>query len=145
MIKLQGDVVVERPVSDVFDFLSRVENYPSWQPAIREAQQTSPGAVGLGTTLRIVLLGPGNQPMEARAKVSEYDPGRLFGFQTTSGPANVRALYRFEPAGQGTRADIRIDIQLTGGLRFLEGMVAGQVEGEFRTSLLRLKRVLEAR
>ncbi len=144
MIKLLGDVLIDRPLDMVFGFLTRIENYPSWQPGIREAQQLSPGSVGVGTDLRIVFVGPGNQPMEARARVTEYDPGRRFAYETTSGPAKIRGFYQFRSDGQRTHADIRTEVQLTGGLRLVEGLVAGQIEEEFRASLLRLKRVLEA-
>ena len=145
MITVEGDVYIARAVGTVFEFLSRIENYPLWQPGIRGARQTSEGPVAVGTTLWIAFAGPGDRPMEATARVTGYVPGKLFSFQTTSGPASVRGVYGFEAAGDGSVVVVRTDIQPTGALRFLEGLLAGQVKKEFPRSLERLKRVIESR
>ncbi len=143
MIRLEGSVEILRPVEIVFDFLSRVENYPSWQPGIAEAQQTSTGAVGLGSTMRLAFLGPGDRRMAATAEVTEFQRPTRFAYRTTSGPAKVSASYDYRATEGGTLVVVRSDLQPTGALRFLEGLLAGQVKAEFPVSLQRLKRVLE--
>ncbi len=144
MIRVEGAVEVERPADRVFEFLSRVENYPSWQPGIEKAERTSPGPVQVGTTMRLVFRGPSDTRIVATAEVTECTRPERFAYRTTSGPAKVTGTYDFQPTPAGTRVAIRTEVQPTGALRLLEGKLAPQVKAEFPVSLLRLKRALEA-
>ena len=50
MIEFTNQVVIERPVKDVFDFVSQLENAPKWNYFVQQVRQTSPGPVGFGTS-----------------------------------------------------------------------------------------------
>jgi hypothetical protein len=51
MARFKQSVVINRPVEQVFVFVSDLENDPPWSGAAG-MRRTSPGPVGIGTTFR---------------------------------------------------------------------------------------------
>ena len=50
MVKIEVSAVIDRPVEDVFAFMSNPENDPQWQSDTAETKITSQGPMGVGTT-----------------------------------------------------------------------------------------------
>jgi Polyketide cyclase / dehydrase and lipid transport len=69
--------IVQRPPEVVFDFVARhhFDNHPRWDPDLLEMTQTSPGAVGVGASARVVRR-QGRGRVEGTATVVEYEPDR---------------------------------------------------------------------
>ena len=59
MARIDGAVVIKRPVDEVFDFVADERNEPRYNPGIRRAEKLSPGPIGCGTRFRAeaVTLG----------------------------------------------------------------------------------------
>jgi len=49
MLESRGAVRIEQPPEVVFDYLADMRNEPKWLPGAAAVEQTTPGAVGLGT------------------------------------------------------------------------------------------------
>lgn len=49
MVKIEHSVVINRPVAEVFAYVTRPENTPRWQSGMLASQQISDGAMGVGT------------------------------------------------------------------------------------------------
>jgi Polyketide cyclase / dehydrase and lipid transport len=49
MARIEGDLVINRPVEEAFDFVADERNEPCYNPRIRRAEQLSPGPIGRGT------------------------------------------------------------------------------------------------
>jgi len=47
--------MVDRPVEEVWDFISTFENTTRWSRGVLEARQTSDGPLGVGSTLQTVV------------------------------------------------------------------------------------------
>jgi Polyketide cyclase / dehydrase and lipid transport len=96
--------VVQRPPEVVFDFVARrhFENHPRWDPDVLEMTQTSPGAVGVGTTAHVVRR-QGRGRAEGTATVVEYEPDRCAGWDVRFGPFRLhqRAEFVSEERGSG--------------------------------------------
>jgi hypothetical protein len=54
MAVISVERVIARPPRTVFDFVAthHFQNHPKWDPDVLEMTQTSPGAVGTGTTAK---------------------------------------------------------------------------------------------
>ena len=50
MIRIETSIVINRPVKEVFAFLSNFENWPKWSPGLLENKKTSDGPISRGTT-----------------------------------------------------------------------------------------------
>lgn len=54
MIKIEQSVIIHRPVEEVWQFMSNVENVTKWDRGVLQARQTSEGPLGVGSTLQTV-------------------------------------------------------------------------------------------
>ena len=54
MFKLEVSEVINRPVEEVFAYISNPENDSLWQSDTAETEITSEGPIGVGTTYRDV-------------------------------------------------------------------------------------------
>jgi uncharacterized protein YndB with AHSA1/START domain len=142
MVHAEYEVVIDRPIAEVFAFLADGLNDPTWRDGVEEIHRTSE-AIGIGATYRQMVRGPGGIHAPGDYVISEYDPPHRLGFQVTAGP--VRPTGRFDltetdPARTTVRSTI--DVNPTGAMRFMAGIIGKEFENEVR-QIERLKDVLE--
>ena len=137
------EIVIDRPVKDVFDYVTNVRNLPEWQESAIEVDWVEGGSPGQGARLRERrdLLG---RTIESELEVTAYEPDRRFDVKALSGPIRFEVRHSFEAAGGGTRLRLTAEGQAGGMLRFAGPMVTRQAERQFRGDLERLKHVLES-
>jgi carbon monoxide dehydrogenase subunit G len=143
MTTITQSVTVNRPVAEVWDFISNFENTTRWSRGVLEARQTSDGPLGVGSTLRTVVKAFGRR-RTADYLVTEYEPNRAFAFEVTSGPMTSRARYSIEPAGAGTRLTASGEAEATGPYKLLAPVLVSTVKRHSQNDLANLKRILEA-
>lgn len=144
MIRVEREIEVDRPAEEVFARLTRIEDLPNWQPAIREAAITSPGPLGAGSTIRLVVDAAGQQT-EAHGRVVDYGPPERIALEASAGPADLIAAVKVTPIDAGRCAVwLGTDIKLGGLLRFAEGMVRGRIEAEAPEAAAHIKSWLES-
>jgi carbon monoxide dehydrogenase subunit G len=143
MIRIDREIDVARPPEVVFDHLADVARFPQWQPAIQRAEQVSPGPLGPGSELRLVLRGP-TGPIEVLVEIVAMERPALLALRTLSGPAAVEARCELRPEGVGTRARFTAAIELKGLLRFAESAARTAIDRELPTALADLARRIES-
>ena len=52
MARIEGELVINRPIDEVFDFVADERNEPRYNRHIRRAEKLSPGPIGRGTRFR---------------------------------------------------------------------------------------------
>jgi uncharacterized protein YndB with AHSA1/START domain len=135
-------VVIDRPVRQVFGFVSDFENVPRWNYAITRTRKTSPGPVSAGTTY--VQRREVPEPGEEQFTVTDLVPDRQVAVEGTLGPFPARLSYEFEPAeGGGTVVTNSVELRITGPLRLLGGIATSRVKKAVADNLGALKRLLE--
>jgi uncharacterized protein YndB with AHSA1/START domain len=135
-------VIVDRPIADVFAYIADGTNNPRWRAGVLEIERTSPRD-GEGESYRQVLAGPGGRRIRGDYRVTRYEAPTLLEFAVTAGPA--RPTGRFELAAVGpqqTSVSFTLDVQPTGLMRLMSGMITRQMHAEVR-QLEALKRELE--
>jgi len=143
MIKNENSVEINKPIEEVFEYVTNIDNLPLWAGPVTEAKQTSEGPVGVGTTQTQVaqLLG---RRIESSLEVTEYEPNKKFTTKSTSGPIPIEVHYNFEPVAEGTRLEVVGILDAGGFFKLAEPLVARtlkrQTEGDFKT----LKELLES-
>ena len=143
MIKLAQSVTVNRPVAEVWKFISNFENTTRWSRGVLEARQTSDGPIGVGSTLQTVVKAFGRR-RTADYLVTEYEPNRAFAFEVTSGPMTSRARYSVEPAGAGTQLTASGEVDAVGVYKLLAPILVRTLKRHSEDDLANLKRILEA-
>lgn len=143
MGKADITTTINRPVEDVFAALTRFEDSPKWSSVALEAEQTSPGPVGVGSTARYVARFLGRR-FEGQIEVTEYEPNRKISDVSTGGPIPVRSTITVEPADGGTRVHTVVDLEPGGFFKVAEPLVVAMAKRQLEADLNNLKDLLEA-
>ena len=97
-------ILVRAPIEEVYDFFTRVENFPRFMSHVREIEKLGEDRY------HWVAEGPLHLPVSWEAEVTERVPNEVFAWRSVPGAAIGNAgIARFERAGEGrTRLDIRM-------------------------------------
>jgi carbon monoxide dehydrogenase subunit G len=143
MTTITQSVTVNRPVEEVWTFISNFENTTRWSRGVLEARQTSDGPLGVGSTLQTVVKAFGRR-RTADYLVTEYKPNHAFAFKVTSGPMTSRARYSVEPVGTGTRLTASGEAEATGLYKLLAPLLVRILKRHSQDDLANVKRILDA-
>ena len=139
---MEDSIVINRPVEEVFAYLTDVTNWSRWNEAVGNVVQTPPGPMGLGTTLR----GAGEvmgRIMQYSGEILEYDPNKKVVQKMRVGPADIQASWLFEPVEGGTRLTLRSEADTSGPFKVAGPLIDRMVKKQLEENLARLKAVLE--
>jgi len=143
MTRFQQSVVINRPLEQVFAFVSDLENDPQWTPGA-VMRRTSQGQLGVGTTFQQHDRFMGRR-MDLSLEVTDYEPPHKIGLKTISGPLSFGGTRMFEPVGEAaTRVTFVGEGHAPGMLKLAEPLLAAAGERRLRAQLGNLKRLLEA-
>lgn len=142
MINLDFGILVDRPMKDVFAFVSNPNNISQWNSTVVSLQQATPGVVGVGSKFKTVGEMMGRR-IEGEMQVTAYEPDTKCGFQVNAGPMQVNLILSFKTVGTGTKVSLNAQGNPGGIFKLAEGVMAGQVKSMMEGNLARLKSVLE--
>lgn len=143
MIKVELTTVINRPVEEVFTFLSDMENNLKWRSSQIEVKKTSIGPIGVGTTYHMVNNVLGSQ-LETEAEIIEYEPNRQFTSIDKSGKFPLIAQRTFEPVEGGTRVRLVLEAEPSGVFKLAEPLLASAAKRRTEADIATLKDLMEA-
>ena len=143
MVKVEGTVVINRPIEEVFAFLTNPDNSSLWQGMVLEAKQTSEGPVGVGTTGQVVGQFLGRR-MESTWEVTEFELNRKATLKTTSGPIPYMNSATLEPVEEGTKVTLVAEYEVGGYFKLAEPILARMAQRQAETDYANLKDLVEA-
>ena len=144
MIRVEDSIVIDRPIHEVFAYVSDLTNAPEWQTGLLEVRRMSTGPLGVGTQFTFVRKFLGRK-LEATNAFTQYQPNEVVTFVTTSGPVSVEASYLFQSQAAGTRVTCQMAMKPEGFSRLAEPMIAASVRREMSAEFAYLKDLLESR
>ena len=118
MARIEGEIVIGRPVDVVFDYVADQSNEPQYNPHMVRADKITPGPVGKGTQFRSAVASVG-RTAEILIEYTGYDRPRLLESTTTMAQADISYALRFEPAAAGTRMRWSGQVRPKGAYRLL--------------------------
>jgi uncharacterized membrane protein len=137
-------IVINRPIEEVFGFLTNLENDVKWRSEWVDASNTSRGSLRVGTTFRLVgeFLG---WRIPTEYKVTEYEPNRNAAWKTVSGPLPMTFWRKYERVAGGTHFTIKYEAEVRGFFKLVMSLLAGTVKRQHEGDLRKVKELLEAR
>jgi uncharacterized protein YndB with AHSA1/START domain len=136
-------IVIERPIDEVFEVLTNVENTGRWFPAQLEEHWTSSPPHGIGSTRHAVVTMFGRRS-ENDAVVTAYEPPHRAVMQGTSPNAPFVATLTFAPEAGGTRVSATTDFAFRGVQRVIGPPFAAWYGQAWDRGLSNLKRLMES-
>jgi uncharacterized protein YndB with AHSA1/START domain len=144
VVRAEESVYIERPIEEVFGYLTDLERVPEWQTNVLFLQLQGPGSLRTGARL-VELRKFLGRKVESIVEVTEYEPPRRYNTRVQSGPIPFEISNLLSESGGGTRIDAAIEGEPGRFFGLVEWRVVKAVERELWNSLATLKDILEAR
>jgi hypothetical protein len=143
MGRIEESIEIKCPVDKAFAYTTVAENWPKWHDEILEAEQTSQGEVGVGTTSRVKTHSMG-QTTEMTAKVTEYVPDKKCAEVLTSKGVVIDDQLIFDSVEGGTKFTMVYDVKVRGFAKLFSSKIDSEIRKELKQDLINLKGILEA-
>ena len=143
MIDVEKSIIIQRPVEEVFNYVSNLTHSAEWQNGLTEVRQITDKPLGVGTQYALVRTFMGRK-MEANNEITEFTPDVKVAFKTISGPIPLEASYQFETAEQGTKFTSKIEMQPKGFVSLAEPLISASLQRDVEANLNVLKNMLES-
>ncbi len=144
MMKFEQSVSIDRPIGEVFAYVTDYDTHLQWQSGLVEAKVTSEGPLGVGSRYTYVAQMLGRR-LETAGEITEHEPPRKHWWKATSGPfPKFEGGFLFEDVNGGTKVTMHAEGEPGGFFKLAEPLAARMVRRQLETSLNNLKDVLEA-
>jgi uncharacterized protein YndB with AHSA1/START domain len=144
MARIEGELVIRRPVHEVFDFVADERNEPRYNPRICRAEKLSPGPIGPGARFRAeaVMLG---RTTGMTIEYTTYERPRRLASSIHMPAADIAGTLRFDPVANGTRMCWSWEVRPRGLYRLLTPVIVRVGRRQEQENWGSLKRFLEVR
>jgi uncharacterized protein YndB with AHSA1/START domain len=144
MARIEGELVINRPVHEVFDFVADERNEPRYNPRICRAEKLSPGPIGRGTRFRAEAVTLG-RTTGMTIQYTAYERPRRLASSIYMPAADITGTLRFDPVANGTRMGWSWVVRPRGLYRLLTPVIVRVGRRQEQENWGGLKRFLEAR
>jgi polyketide cyclase/dehydrase/lipid transport protein len=142
MARIDGEILIGRPVDVVFDFVADQRNEPQYNPRMVHAYKVTGGPVGKGTVFSSAARSMG-RTADMRIELTGYDRPTRLASSTTMSQADMDGILTFEPVPAGTRMHWTWDVRPKGAFRLLAPVIGWQGRRQERAVWSGMKRYLE--
>ena len=142
MAQIQGELVIHRPVHEVFDFVADERNEPRYNPRICRAEKLSPEPIGRGTRYRAEAVTLG-RTTGMTIEYTAYERPRRLASSIHMPAADIVGTLRFDPVPGGTRMSWSWEMRLRGLYTLLAPIIVPVGRRQEHANWAGLKRFLE--
>jgi uncharacterized protein YndB with AHSA1/START domain len=137
-----AEITINRPINEVFDFISDNENDPKWCVPVVETTRITGKAPGAGARYSFASQA-GLIKLRGEFEITAFEPPGKIEWVGESSIVKFSGLYHLESEATGTRLEERTTFELKGLLVPFQGMMISQYQKTYETQLERLKALLE--
>ena len=142
MIDLVSTTLIERPLKQVFDFVSTPENDSQWQYGTLATARLPKGSAAMQTFFRSIGHLMGHRTLST-FEVIEFEPNNKYGFKSLSGPVHSRTSYTLEEVGSRTKLHISVQASAPDFFQITERVLSKTMRRQLDENVARLKTILE--
>jgi CheY-like chemotaxis protein/ligand-binding SRPBCC domain-containing protein len=142
-MRVEESVEINRPLNEVFNYVSDARNYPHWMAHALEVRTDAPRPPRQGDTFMLAIKSVGRR-FETLYERTSCDSDRRFTDQALGGPIpDHRWHSAFEEMPNGTHFTRTVEVESSGLLKLLEPLQKWSAERQLRKDLQTLKDVVE--
>jgi uncharacterized membrane protein len=121
-MQLEKTIEIWAPRAKVWATLMDVQNWPMWTKSMNKVERLDDAPFGVGSQVRI------SQPklLALVWRVTEFEPGSHFTWQSSARGVTTLASHRVTPAGDG-RTTVTLAIKQSGTVAWLVGFLRGRM------------------
>lgn len=143
MAHVNGELVINRPVEEVFDIVADERNEPRYNPRLLRAEQTFGGPIGVGTRFRAGTRTMG-RTVPMTIEFTAYERPHLLASRTHTSAMEIWGTLTFDPTPAGTLMRWSWELQPRGVYKLLTPLIAWMGQRQEAAIWAGLKRFLEA-
>ena len=141
MIKVEKSVFINKPVEEVWNFVTAEGNYTKFQAGVQEViEGGTRNTVGSQFTEVRKFMG---QEMRTTLEITDFVPNVKWAAKVVKGPVPYEVIVTYEASNGGTKYTTHVDGEPKGFFKLAENLVASQLEKSLEEDSLRLKEILE--
>lgn len=144
MFKIQDEILIERPVEEVFDFAVDERNEPQYNPNMRRAEVITDGPIGVGTMFQSEVVS-GGRPVGMSGVITAYERPHRYALAVHMSVMDIQGDVTFDPAPKGTKMRWAWEVTPRGVFKLLAPIMAPVGRRQERAIWAGMKRVLEKR
>jgi dehydrogenase/reductase SDR family protein 12 len=138
-IQLDETIQVQRPLHEVFAYISEFSRIEEWDPAVARGVRTTEGPLGVGSQFRIDMKAG----FSLRYTIVEWEPSRRMLMTVESKPFTAREEIFFDRTAGGTRVRYVATFDFVGPLDRLVKLFPGVMDRVGKSAMAGMKRALE--
>lgn len=144
--EFEQSILINRPVAEVFDYVTTVEKHEEWLDQVQETHSVSEElSVGATWSRTVEFLGT----TEIRLECTEYDPPDRFAYRTVSGflgdRLGGRDIFTFVKEGEKTRLTRSVTVEVYGFIRPFQPLLKPLIRKRATEIHRNLKATLESK
>jgi uncharacterized protein YndB with AHSA1/START domain len=143
MITFETITRINRPIEEVFAYVSDPRNFPRWNSAVQAVRKTSAGDTGVASSYLMERALPTGRAVNELEVVTREWP-REFAIRTTAGPTPFRYRYGFSAENSETVVHLYAEVDLNGPAALLPRLARRAVKKGVDDNFATLKQILEA-
>ncbi|MBP2243224.1 carbon monoxide dehydrogenase subunit G [Cytobacillus eiseniae] len=143
MADFRSSVIIQKPIDEVFNYMSGMENVHEVMPIVVKMEKLTDGEIGAGTKFKETRLVRGKN-VYAEVEYVQYEQNRSFTSRSNSNGLIVEYKYMFHEIEEGTQVEFEAFIKTTGlRMRLSKPMIVKMIKREDGYQLENLKNMLE--
>ena len=144
MARVEGEILIERPVWEVFDFVADERNEPGYNRRMVRGELITSGDIGAGTKFETELKTMG-RAVPMTVEFTRFERPRILASRTRSSMMETEGALTFAPVAGGTMMRWSWEVRPRGALKLLRPLIGVLGRRQEQAIWRELKRLLEAR
>jgi uncharacterized protein YndB with AHSA1/START domain len=142
MIAFQTSIAIQRPIAEVFAYVSDPRNLADWNSAVTAVRPTARRSGGVGSIYSMDRRLPDGRATN-RLEIVGHEPPHAFAVRATAGPTPFLYRYRFVAQDDGTQVQLDAEVELGGVAGLMPRLARHAVKKGVDDNLAALKLLLE--
>lgn len=144
MFSSTSEITIARPIDDVFNYISHLENDSLWCPEVKSATPLDVSPPGVGKKYDLVAR-PIPMDQYGGYEIVEFEPPTHMKIQLWQDTSKGETWYRLEETDAGTRLIYKTEVNVGGIGKWFEPMIGWMTTRSRGPRMLRnLKKILES-
>jgi Polyketide cyclase / dehydrase and lipid transport len=140
--RVEGEIVINRPVEEVFDFVADERNEPQYNARMLRARKVSPGSIGAGTRFEAEMKGM-RRPVAMTVEFTAFERPRRLDSSAHLSTMEIHGALDFDPVEEGTRMRWAWNLEPRGPYKLMAPLIRSIGRRQEQAIWTSLKRLLE--
>ena len=143
MVDFQESAIIHKPIKEVFQYISRMENVSELMPNVVKMEKITSGELRKGTKF-IETRSVRGKEIKADVELLEFEEDKLFTTRSNSNGLITEYHYKFYEIEEGTQAEFEAFVKTTGlRMKLTKRFIVKMMQQEDGYQLQYLKEMLE--